>query len=239
MVHRLVAESRMMKNCAPKAGVAGARIPKQINKRVVSMGQPHRWPAARSNYNIFAWCRSEVSLAFAAARCARFRSAPSFSSRAFLSYSKPSGPRNCRTASVDTAAIAREEAIVPRGHAASADGHIGAWLQGCSNSGYLGRHAYWRLASFQHGCGAAVARRAISVCHSCLAFLLPKSSAIKLVAASGSQIVTKSDFLSVNSDASRGGPAAIERVASLAIPTSRARGGRLGCAVKQNWGVCA
>src|SRR5262245_622091 len=64
MVHRLVAESRMMKNCAPSAGVAGARIPKQINKRVVSMGQPHRWPGARSNYNIFAWCRSEVSLAF-------------------------------------------------------------------------------------------------------------------------------------------------------------------------------
>jgi hypothetical protein len=64
MVHRLVAESRMMKNCAPSAGVAGARIPRQINKRVVSMGQPHRWSAARSNYNIFAWCRSEVSLAF-------------------------------------------------------------------------------------------------------------------------------------------------------------------------------
>jgi len=43
MVHRLVAESSMMKNCAPSAGVADARIARQIDRRVASMGQPHRW----------------------------------------------------------------------------------------------------------------------------------------------------------------------------------------------------
>jgi len=48
-------------------------------------------------------------------------------------------------------------------------------------------------------------------------FSVPKPSAIKLVTASGPQVVTKSDFLFVNSDASRGAAAAIERVARLAI----------------------
>jgi hypothetical protein len=76
-------------------------------------------------------------------------------------------------ASVDTAAIPRKESIVLRGHSASAGGHSAAWPRDYSTTVYLDRHAYWRLAHFQQGCGAAVPRRATSVCHSCLTFLLP------------------------------------------------------------------
>ena len=39
--------------------------------------------------------------------------------------------------------------------------------------GYVDRPAYWRLAHFQRGCGAAVPWRAISACDLCFAFLLP------------------------------------------------------------------
>jgi hypothetical protein len=43
--------------------------------------------------------------------------------------------------------------------------------QGYSTMGYVDRPAYWRLAHFQRGCGAAVPWRAISACDSCFAFL--------------------------------------------------------------------
>ena len=44
-------------------------------------------------------------------------------------------------------------------------------------------------------------------------FGIPAAKTQRNLAASGPQVVTKSDFLSVNSDVGRGAPAAIERVA--------------------------
>jgi hypothetical protein len=60
--------------------------------------------------------------------------------------------------------------------------------------GYLDRRAYWRLAHFERGCGAAVSRRAISVCDSCFAFLLSIRSAMRSLSLYPAQhAVTKSD----------------------------------------------
>jgi hypothetical protein len=74
----------------------------------------------------------------------------------------------------------------------------GAWPRDYSTTVYLDRHAYWRLAHFQQGCGAAVPRRAISVCHSCLAFLQPKPSAMKACRCIRPTGCHQIGFLSVN-----------------------------------------